>query len=136
MKVVSYSNSEIFHDKLWSLKSLQSMYRISLLKGIGQERGTKEFQNIRCTMENRESHHHQVEKVGHQSDITENRTSLQNLGEDKKKTSQDFCQATYCNIKGSAGLCGKYWSVHACDNLLYSLSLGCGGGWIDGSPFS
>lgn len=36
-------------------------------------------QNITCTMEHRGGHHQQVEKMGHQCDITKNRESLQNL---------------------------------------------------------
>lgn len=53
----------------------QRLYGISSLKG-DQEREAKELQ----------SYHREVVKLGHQSDITKNRTSFQNSQKDIKNT--------------------------------------------------
>ena len=37
---------------------------------------------------------------------------------DEKKTGQGGCQEAYSNIKGAAGISGKYWLCSTCDNNL------------------
>lgn len=49
--------------------------------------------------------------MGHQSDITKNRTSLKNWQKDEEKTYQGEFQETYNKIKGAAGPSGKYRSL-------------------------
>ncbi len=69
-------------------------------------------------MEHSEDSHHQVEKIWRNSDITKHWMSLQNWWKDEKKTGQGGCQEAYSNIKGAAGISGKYWLCSTCDNNL------------------
>lgn len=49
-----------------------------------------------------------IEKIEHHSDITKNRTVLQNSQKNKIKTYHGGCQEIYCNIKGALGISDKY----------------------------
>ncbi|KAI3360347.1 hypothetical protein L3Q82_014664, partial [Scortum barcoo] len=72
--------SHIFQHKPWSAESFQSIREISLFKDISQEKGYKRISkelNIPWNTVHEDSHH-QVEKIWHNSDITKNRTSVQN----------------------------------------------------------
>lgn len=67
-------------------------------------------------MEHREGHDQQVNKMGLQGDITQNRMSLHN-----KKHKKD-----YGHIKVVARISGKKISLPACDNSLSMSGLGVG----------
>ena len=72
-----------------------------------------------------------INLIWHNSDITKNWTSLKNWWKDKKKIGPGGCQEAYSNIKGAAGISGKYWLCSACDNNLpyssYVWAVGSGG---------